>query len=158
MIRDIIVADASCLIVLQNIGELTLLQKLFHEISITEEVSSEFGLPLPEWVKVRSVINTAKKDSLGLVLDSGEASSIALCLESENPLLIIDEKKGRRIAQDLGIKTVGTVGLIIKAKKDGSIDSPENLVTLLESHGFYISQNLKKLISEDEEVYSAPQN
>lgn len=53
MSEETIVADASCLIVLENIGELNLLQKLYSEIFITEEVRTEFGLDLPDWIKVK---------------------------------------------------------------------------------------------------------
>jgi predicted nucleic acid-binding protein len=57
MSREIVIADASCLIVLQNIQELSLLQKLFNEVLITEEVKTEFGINLPEWIKVKEVQN-----------------------------------------------------------------------------------------------------
>jgi predicted nucleic acid-binding protein len=93
MSREIIIADASCLIVLENIQELSLLQKLFGEVLITEEVKDEFGLHLPEWLKFQEVKNQSKKDALNLILDKGEASSIALCLETAESVLIIDEKK-----------------------------------------------------------------
>lgn len=55
MSRETIIADASCLIVLQNIQELQLLHELFGEIFITNEVKEEFGLDLPEWIKVKTV-------------------------------------------------------------------------------------------------------
>ena len=93
MSRKTIIADASCLIVLQNIQELPLLQKLFGEIFITDEVKEEFVLDLPEWISVKTVQSEAQRNALSLILDKGEASSIALCLETDNPLLIIDEKK-----------------------------------------------------------------
>ena len=55
MSREIIIADASCRIVLQNIQELALLQRLFGEVFITQEVKKEFGLDLPEWIKIKKV-------------------------------------------------------------------------------------------------------
>jgi predicted nucleic acid-binding protein len=150
MKQDIIVADASCLIVLQNIGELPLLQKLFGEIIITEEVSKEFGAPLPEWIKILTVVNTAEKKLLSVLLDKGEASSIALALEIVDSILIIDEKKGRRIARELGLITIGTLGVILKAKEKGLIESIANLIKQLELAGFYLSQNLKEKLLENE--------
>jgi predicted nucleic acid-binding protein len=57
MNREIIIADASCLIVLQNIQQLSILQKLFGEVYITEEVKEEFGLDLPEWIKTKEIQN-----------------------------------------------------------------------------------------------------
>lgn len=128
---------------MQNIGELSLLQKLFGEIFVTEEVGKEFGLVLPDWIKVKEVQNKTQQNALELILDKGEASAIALCLENKNSLLIIDEKKGRRIAQELGVKIIGTLGLVLSAKKNDLLDSVEEFLEKLENAGFHISQNLK---------------
>ncbi len=146
MSRDAIIADASCLIVLQNIQELWLLQKLFGEVFITEEVRTEFGIDLPEWIRVKEVQNKTQQNALNLILDAGEASSIALSLETDNSLLIIDERKGRRIAQELGLKIVGTLGVILRAKEKGLVDSIEVVLEKMENADFRISPELKTKI------------
>lgn len=149
MSRETIIADASCLIVLQNIQELPLLQKLFGEVFITEEVKKEYGFDLPEWIKVKEVQNKIQQNALNLILDEGEASSIALSLETGNSLLIIDEKKGRRIAQELNLKIIGTLGVILRARERGLVDSIENLLEKLENADFRISPILKaKILSK----------
>lgn len=150
MNRETIIADASCLIVLQNVQELQLLQKLFGKVFITVEIREEFGSDLPDWIKVKQIQNQIQHNALTLVLDKGEASAIALCLENPNSLLIIDERKGRRIAQELGIKIVGTLGVILKAKEKNLIHSVENLLENLESAGFRISSSLKAKILSSE--------
>jgi predicted nucleic acid-binding protein len=97
MKHEIIIADTSCLIVLQRIGEMELLQKLFEKITITEDVRNEFGQPLPNWIFVKKVKDLGQKRMLEVILDKGEASSIAFCLEQKtDALLIIDEKKGEK--------------------------------------------------------------
>lgn len=149
MNQEVVIADASCLIVLHNIRELSLLQKLFGEVSITEEVRAEFGLDLPEWTKVKKVTNKIQQKAINLILDAGEASSIALALETENSLLIIDERKGRRIAMEFGVSIVGTLGIILRAKEKGLIDSVENLLLKLEKVDFRISDELKAKILEN---------
>ncbi len=148
MNREIIIADASCLIVLENIQELPILEKLFGEILIIQEVKEEFGLDLPDWITVRKLNNQSKKEALSLILDKGEASAIALTLETAESILIIDEKKGRRIAQDLGLKITGTLGIFIKAKEIGLIDSIENVLNKLENVDFRISPTLKQKLLE----------
>jgi len=148
--NQIVIADASPLIVLQNIDRLSLLQNLFDEILITPEIKSEFGLDLPDWVKVAEVQDETKQRLLNLNLDKGEASAIALCLENAESLLIIDERKGRRIAKDLGLKFVGTLGVILKAKEKGLIDSTEKILESLENANFHISENLKSQILEND--------
>ena len=149
MSRETIVADASCLIVLQNIQELSLLEKLFGEVFITEEVGEEFGLDLPEWIKIKEVQNKIQQNALNLILDKGEASSIALSLETVNSLLIVDEKKGRRIAQELGLKIVGTLGVILRSKEKDLIISIEDVLEKMENADFRISPDLKaKILSK----------
>lgn len=49
-----ILSDTSCLIILDKIGELELLHKVFGEIIVTTEVAAEFGLPLPEWISIQN--------------------------------------------------------------------------------------------------------
>jgi predicted nucleic acid-binding protein len=144
------VADASPLIVLQNIGELSLLEKLFGEIIVTPEVAAEYGIELPVWIKTANVQDKTKQAILNLFLGRGEAAAIALCLETASSVLIIDEKKGRRVAKDLGIKIVGTLGVIVKTKEAGLINSPADILSKLENAKFRISPNLKKKILENE--------
>lgn len=148
MSRRIIVADASCLIVLENIGELSLLQKIFGEVFITEEVKTEFGFDLPNWITVKEVQNKTQQNALNLILDVGEASSISLYLETGDSLLIIDEKKGRRIAHQLSVKIIGTLGVVLLAKEKLLIDSIEEILVRMENAGFRISPNLRRKILE----------
>jgi len=54
----IVVADTSCLIALSKIGAIELLEKLYREIYITEEIAKEFGDGLPHWIIVEEVKNT----------------------------------------------------------------------------------------------------
>ncbi len=85
---------------------------------------------------------------LELELDAGEASAIALGLKSPNSTLILDESKGRKAAKRLGLKVTGTVGIIIKAKRQGVIQSGKEILIALEEHGFWLSQKLKSEILE----------
>lgn len=140
----IVIADASCLIALDNISETELLRKLYTQIFVTPEVAYEVGRSLPTWVHQRSSSNQALIDQLSDSLEIGEASSIALALELKDCLLIIDEKKGRRTAKQLGIDITGTFGVVMKGLEDGLIRTPESIVERLESAGFRISDFLKE--------------
>ena len=144
--EKVIVADASCLIVLEKIGELGLLKEVFTSIAITKEVSQEFGLPLPDWIEVVEVSDKSRIAMLSLLLDKGEASSIALCLERTNPLLIVDEKKGRAIAKDLGLRIIGTLGVLMEAKRMGVVSDLRGLVEKLIDTDFRVSPALLQAI------------
>ena len=77
-----IISDASCFIVLSNIGEMELLRNVYSEIVTTPEIVSEFGEKLPEWVIISNVKDVVCQQVLELQLDKGESSAIALALET----------------------------------------------------------------------------
>lgn len=145
---EVIISDTSCLIVLTNSGQLDLLQALFGEVVVTPEVADEYGLPLPEWIHVRSPENTIPQKMLEIQLDSGEASAISLALETENCLLLIDEKKGRKIALEMGLKIIGTVRLLVMARQKGLINSLQQALDTIQAVGFRISPRLIEEILE----------
>lgn len=134
------------MIVLEKAGELEVLEALFREITISPEIEREFQLPLPSWIKVKEVADSQRQRILALDLDPGEASAIALALESESALLIIDEKKGRYTAKKLGLKTIGTLGCLLKAKEKGYYPQLFPILQKLKKAGFYLSDMLTKEI------------
>ena len=142
----VIIADTSCLIVLDQIGELPILEKIYTEILITPEVRQEFKGTIPDWIKVKEVGDKKRQDILELDLDKGEASAIALSLEYEDCLLIIDERKGRLIAKKLGLRITGTLGIIIKGKELGVVSSVKEVLEKLEKFDFWMSESLKNKI------------
>lgn len=112
--RKTIISDTSCLILLHKIGELELLQKLFQNVFITPEIVNEYDLPLPNWVIIESPTNKTYQRILEASLDKRESSAIALSLEKTDPLLIIDDLKGRKFAEKLGLKITGTLGILTR--------------------------------------------
>ncbi len=144
--RSLVIADTSCLIVLEKISQLGLLRKIYSEIIITPEIQQEYGEKLPEWVNITRVQDAKKQQILELELDKGEASAIALAFENNDALILMDEKKGRRIAKKLGLHVLGTLGVIIKAKEQGLIDSIKAQIDKLQMVNFRISDELVRKI------------
>jgi predicted nucleic acid-binding protein len=97
----IIISDTSCLIALRRINELEILRKVFNTIITTPEVAHEFGQPLPPWILLKKTTEKLTFKEVSLLLDEGEASAIVLALETKDSVLVIDEKKGGKIAQTL---------------------------------------------------------
>lgn len=91
---------------------------------------------------ITEVKNKQKQIELEKRLDKGEASSIALALEIENSTLIIDEVKGRKIAQSLNIDIIGTIGVILLADKRGLITDVIGTILRLVNKGFRLSDKL----------------
>jgi len=77
------------------------------------------------------------------MLDPGEANSIALAVENPGCRIIIDEKKGRRIAKTLGLDLIGTLGVLTEAAKMHLIKADIELVQELDRLGFHLSNDLK---------------
>lgn len=146
--HNLIIADTSCLILLEKIGKLDLLKDFYSVITITKEIKQEYGSELPDWIIVSKVEFLEVQRTLELQIDKGESSAIALGLENKNSLLLIDERKGRRIANQLGLKIMGTLGILIKAKQAKKIKSLEEEIQKLILSGFRVSESLVKAILE----------
>lgn len=142
----VIVADASCLILLEKIGALHLLPQLYGRLLVTDVVAAEYGLPLPTWVTVRSVRYARQAQVLALTLDPGEASAIALALEHSECLLIIDERRGRHVAQQLRLTITGTLGVLLEAKKRGCLPAVRPLLEAIRATNFRLSAALVQLV------------
>jgi predicted nucleic acid-binding protein len=141
--HNAIISDASCLILLEKIGELELLNKLYGTIITTEEVAMEFGNPLPSWFEIKEPVNKNYQSIIDTSLDKGEASAIALAIEYEECLLIIDDLKGRKLAHQLGLAIIGTLGIILDAKLTGIIPSAKQLLIKIKQTNFRLTEGLE---------------
>ncbi len=140
--QRIIVSDTSCLILLDKIGHISLLKSLFGSITITSIIAGEFGKKLPDFIRVEDPKNKNYQRILEGILDPGESSAIALALEADDSLLIIDESLGRREAHQLKLNVTGTIGILIAAKEKGLIDSINEIIELINHTDFRISEAL----------------
>jgi len=161
----IVVSDSSILISLSRIGKLYLIHKIFPEgIFIPAEVWKEVvesGQGRPgaiqvqeaEWIKVKKIKNHKLSHLLKMDLDNGEAEAITLANEIDADLILIDERDARRVAKQLDLKVLGTVGLLIFAKQTGHMPSLKKVLDeLVNQAGFRISKSVynKALKSVDE--------
>lgn len=142
--QKIIISDTSCLILLDKIGELNLLNKMFGVVTITQEIANEYKKDLPDWVKIENPINKTYQKILEASLDKGEASAIAFAIEQSDCLLIIDDNKGRKYAEQLGIKITGTLGVMISAKLTGHVKSVKPLLEKIRNTDFRLTPELEK--------------
>jgi predicted nucleic acid-binding protein len=149
-----IVSNTSPIINLAAIDQLTLLRTLFDHIVIPQAVYDEIvitGAGEPgarevlefDWISSYQVKNRPLVDSLGIELDAGEAEAIACAIELKADRLLIDEQRGRTIAQRLGLSVTGIIGVLIEAKRRGEAShvKPE-LDALIAKAGFWIDRAL----------------
>jgi len=139
----IVISDTSTLILFHKIEHLSLLKKVYGELTTTPEIAEEFGEELPKWIKVESVSDKKYQNFLETQVDLGEASAIALAKEFDNnTLLLLDDLKARKLALKLNLKITGTLGIIHKAKQMGIIGKVKPLIDLLLETDFRISNRI----------------
>ncbi len=80
-VYDVVIADTSCFILPDKISEIQLLQKMVSSIITTQIIATEFGKPLPDWIKIVPVQNKPYQNLLELEVDEGEVSASALSVE-----------------------------------------------------------------------------
>lgn len=150
----IIISDTSPIINLAAIGQLRLLPKLYGTVVIPQAVYNEIVIEgtgqtgstevaQADWIEVKQIVNHPLVTSLEGELDIGEAEAIVLAVELKATLLLIDERKGRIVANRLGINSIGLLGILIKAKHEGMISAVGLLMDELRNKaGFWISDEL----------------
>lgn len=153
----IIVADSSPVISLAIINKLDLLNKLFKDYCIPEEVYKEiieYNKPYAETLrtffktKIKKVKNSIAVKILTVEVDKGEAEAIVLALEQGITTILIDDFKGRKAAIHNGLNVLGTLGLLLQAKKTGFISSVKKDIDILIANGFRIKKRIyEKIIS-----------
>jgi predicted nucleic acid-binding protein len=141
---DTIISDASCFIILSNIDHLDLLQKTYGSVVTTAVIASEFGADLPDWVIIKNPRSVETLLDLQSKLDRGEASAVALAMETPNATIILDDQKARKVAEALGIKVTGTLGVLIQAKLKNVIPSIRPILDRIRRTNFRLSPDIEE--------------
>ena len=139
------ISNTSCLIILEKIQMLDILEKLYKSITITRIVKEEYGKDLLDFIKVKDIQNKNYHSILRTLVDPGEASTIALCIENPGATMFLDDDKARKLATVLNLKYTGTIGIILKAKQSGLITSVKEVLLTIENTNFRLSKALKEL-------------
>jgi predicted nucleic acid-binding protein len=129
----IVVSDTSPITNLAAVNQLTLLHQLYGTIIIPQAVYDEMaslgyalrGYAVPgtieimtlSWIETRPVTQQNQVNQLLNKLDRGESEGIILALELGADILILDERKGRKVAQSLGLNITGILGVLLEAKQ-----------------------------------------
>lgn len=137
-----IILDTSCLILLSKINELGLIRLPGRTIYTTPQIVKEFRKSLPHWIEIAEPAEKKVQRIIRMNLDLGESSAIALTMDIHKSILIIDDLKGRKIADKLDIRYSGTLGLILRAKQEGVLPAIKPIIKKIEKTNFRIDKNL----------------
>ena len=150
--EEFVVNTGPLLALIAGIGDLSLLESLYKRVLVPFEVCQEIeaggacGFGVSEFrkssfIEKRSNLLTITP-FLRNALDLGEASVIQLALDENIHTVCIDESMGRRIARLNGLKLTGSIGVLIRAKQDGSDFSMREAINRMQSQGIYLSQKV----------------
>lgn len=128
-----------------------ILPALFGEIVVETSVFEELlalkwqedALQSATWLSVQLATNHPLVADLSQTLDLGEAASIALALEIQADYLLIDERRGRKVAAELGLQITGLLGVLLLAKSRGVIEQIRPILDqMVVQNGFRLQESL----------------
>jgi predicted nucleic acid-binding protein len=142
----IVVSDTSPLTALLTVNESEILPRLFSEVIVPRAVWEELRRghdALPDWLQMREVSDKQETTRLSALVDQGEAEAIELAKELHADRLLIDERKGRKLAAHEGVPVIGLLGIVLLAKRKGLVPSARQLMAALRSDaGVYLADDL----------------
>jgi predicted nucleic acid-binding protein len=149
----IIVSDTTPISELAKVDHLDLLPKLFGKVVIPQGVFNELQVgehPAAKLVQDLSWLEVVTVDNQQLVrelqqsfkLDLGESEAIALAEEIRASQLLIDERAARKVAMARKLPLIGTVGILLLAKRRGLLDSVKDVLDEMQAQGMRISDRL----------------
>lgn len=151
----VVVSDTTPLQYLHQSRTLDLLPKLFERVIVPPAVIEELAegrarghdLPLLEgmaWVEI-----TAPHQALVLPskLGRGEQEAISVAVEQHLSVLM-DDYDARTCAVSLGLRVLGTFGILLRAKRQGFIPAVMPTVDIIVGCGFRISERMRKQLQE----------
>jgi len=157
----IIVSDTTPVLSLLKIGQIDILRKMYDSIVIPESVYTELitnkafpdeiaAIKNCDFIRQEAVKNELAVKILqsNMNLDKGESEAIVLFEDLKADLLLVDERKARLVAKEMGIAIAGTLGVLVEAQRIGYIDKLRPLLDGLIANNIRISESLYNEIAK----------
>lgn len=151
-LQEIVINTSPLLALSAALGDLSLLQSLYAEVFVPFEVCQEIekgglsGFSVAEF-KAAHFLNKLDKPLtispfLKNSLDIGEASVIQLALDKDIQTVCIDETVGRRIARLNNLTLTGSIGVLIRAHREGHLFSMSEAIKNMQTRGIWLSDSV----------------
>lgn len=149
-----IVINTSPLLALAACGQLELLRMLHSRVIVPQAIMTELergqagtdALALeaerPAWLEVVTPQHPPSP-LLEAYLNAGEAAVITLALELGVTRVIIDEQRGRKVARTMGLAVTGSIGVLLRAKREGLLATVKPSLEAMHAHGIWLSERLR---------------
>jgi predicted nucleic acid-binding protein len=143
-----LVSNASPLIFLAKVDLLGLLEPCFDQTLVPAGVVAEIAMDLPDFIKQQSLSDLGAAYVSGAIgsLHRGELETMVLAREQQIASVAMDDRLARRRAMTMGLRPIGTLGLLVLFQRRGLLASTraaEKLDQLVDQHGLYLSQTLR---------------
>ena len=151
-----VICDVSPIQYLHQAGLLDLLRLRYGAITIPTAVAAELregtlrGVDLPafdalDWIRIRQ---PAGRLLLPIVADlgAGEREVLALCTETPDSLVILDDALARQYARMLNLALTGTLGVLLKAKESGLLPALAPVLERLEQLRFRLDPETRQAV------------
>ncbi len=148
----IVINTGPILALVAALGDLAILKNLYKEVHVPIEVSREIlaggtsGIGVQQFIGaswlIKWEVEQVLPSFLANTLDRGEASVIQLALSESIRTVCIDEVVGRRVTRLNGLLLTGSVGIILRAKREGLVHSVSDAVRQMRRNGIWLSDRV----------------
>lgn len=154
-----VIVNTTPLIALCHVGQFDILKKIYGEISIPQAVYRELSEKKDSvckkqvddslsWIHVENIKNQMAKSMFKTQLHDGEVEVMILAKEKNADLVIIDDANAKKHAKYLKLSVTGTLGILIRAKRQGYISELKPIIQEMVEKNIFISEKLMKLCLE----------
>ena len=154
-----VIVNTTPLVALCHVGQLDILKKVYGEIMIPQAVYRELSEKKEskckkqvdaslDWIHVEKIENQMAKSMFKTQLHDGEVEVMILAKEKNADIVIIDDANAKKHAKYLKLPVTGTLGVLIKAKRQGYISELKPIIQGMIDKYIYISEKLMRLCLE----------
>ena len=149
-----VIVNSTPIIGLADIGKLELLHRLYGQITIPRAVYDEIISPSVKkqveanraWIGVEQIRDESQKEMYRAKLHAGEVEVMILAREQSADLVILDDNAAKKTAKYLGLAVTGTLGVLLRAKREGYIEAVAPLLDALVLDRFFIDEAIREMV------------
>ncbi len=151
--NGLVVSDTGPIFSLVIIDKLDILNSLFEEVKIPNAVWEELTLDKTSLLYDKiydffesKIVRISGSNDLKFIMDYGESEAIILYRELQAEFLLIDDRKARKIAENMDVKCIGTIGILGIARRKGIIRELKPLFEIFLKSDRYYSLKILNLV------------